>query len=102
MPLIGSQWFMTRTGDCATNSLETGGFIRSKEGVPHPDIQLHFLPFAVKDHGRVFPDGHAYQVSMFGSFSVSTVSRNSLCKKVILRRSIKITMGTFFTVIETP
>jgi len=61
MPFIGSQWFMTRTGDCATNSLETGGFIRSREGVPHPDIQIHFLPFAVKDHGRVFPDGHAYQ-----------------------------------------
>lgn len=62
MPLIGSQWFLTRTGDCATNSLETGGFIRSAEGIPHPDIQIHFLPFAVKDHGRVFPDGHAYQV----------------------------------------
>lgn len=65
MPLIGSQWFLTRTGDCATNSLESGGFIRSEEGIPHPNIQIHFLPFAVKDHGRVFPDGHAYQVKHY-------------------------------------
>lgn len=62
MPIIGSQWFLTRTGDCATSSLEAGGFIRSRDGLTHPDIQLHFLPFAVKDHGRVFPDGHAYQL----------------------------------------
>ena len=62
MPIIGSQWFLTRTGDCATNSLEAGGFIRTREGLPSPDMQLHFLPFAVKDHGRKFPDGHAFQV----------------------------------------
>ena len=62
MPIIGSQWFLTRTGECATPSLEAGGFIRSSDESSHPDIQLHFLPFAVKDHGRKFPDGHAYQV----------------------------------------
>jgi len=62
MPIIGSQWFLTRTGDCGTNSLEAGGFIRTRESLPSPDIQLHFLPFAVKDHGRQFPDGHAYQL----------------------------------------
>ena len=62
MPLIGSQWFLTRTGACGTNSLEAGGFIRTRADLTYPDVQLHFLPFAVKDHGRQFPDGHAYQL----------------------------------------
>lgn len=62
MPLVGAQWFLNRSGPCATNSLEAGGFIKSNAEEAHPDIQLHFLPFAVKDHGRKFPDGHAYQL----------------------------------------
>ncbi|KAB0359090.1 hypothetical protein FD754_003246 [Muntiacus muntjak] len=46
----------------ATAHLETGGFIRSQPGVPHPDIQFHFLPSQVIDHGRVPPQQEAYQV----------------------------------------
>uniref|UniRef100_A0A5F9DF44 Choline dehydrogenase n=1 Tax=Oryctolagus cuniculus TaxID=9986 RepID=A0A5F9DF44_RABIT len=49
-------------GDGATAHLETGGFIRSQPGVPHPDIQFHFLPSQVIDHGRVPTQQEAYQV----------------------------------------
>ncbi|EPY80992.1 choline dehydrogenase [Camelus ferus] len=49
-------------GDGATAHLETGGFIRSQAGVPHPDIQFHFLPSQVIDHGRVPAQQEAYQV----------------------------------------
>ncbi|XP_034514366.1 choline dehydrogenase, mitochondrial isoform X2 [Ailuropoda melanoleuca] len=49
-------------GDGATAHLETGGFIRSRPGVPHPDIQFHFLPSQVIDHGRVPTQQEAYQV----------------------------------------
>ena len=59
---IGLQWFLTATGDGATAHLETGGFIRSRPGVEHPDIQIHFLPSVVKDHGREMGDCHAYQM----------------------------------------
>lgn len=59
---IGLQWFTTFTGDGATAHLESGGFIRSRPGVEHPDIQYHFLPSTVYDHGRVNGDQHAYQV----------------------------------------
>ena len=38
----GIQWFLFRTGICATSHLEAGAFIRTKQGVPHPDIQFHF------------------------------------------------------------
>lgn len=51
------------TGDGATAHLETGGFIRSQPGVPHPDIQFHFLPSQVIDHGRASTQQEAYQVS---------------------------------------
>ena len=50
------------SGDGATAHLETGGFIRSQPGVPHPDIQFHFLPSQVIDHGRVPTQQEAYQV----------------------------------------
>ena len=39
-----------------------GGFIRSDPGVPHPNIQFHFFPSQVVDHGRKAPELEAYQV----------------------------------------
>lgn len=62
MVKIGLQWFLTRTGWGATPHLEAGAFVRSRPGVEHPDIQYHFLPSVVNDHGRVPGDCHAYQV----------------------------------------
>lgn len=59
---IGLEWLWKFTGDGATAHLETGGFIRSRPGVPHPDIQFHFLPSQVIDHGRVPTQEEAYQV----------------------------------------
>ncbi|KAL2803681.1 choline dehydrogenase, mitochondrial [Daubentonia madagascariensis] len=59
---IGLEWLWRFTGDGATAHLETGGFIRSRPGVPHPDIQFHFLPSQVIDHGRVPTQQEAYQV----------------------------------------
>ncbi|XP_015274329.1 PREDICTED: choline dehydrogenase, mitochondrial [Gekko japonicus] len=59
---IGLEWMWKFTGDGATAHLETGGFIRSQAGVPHPDIQFHFLPSQVIDHGRTASELEAYQV----------------------------------------
>jgi choline dehydrogenase len=59
---IGLQWFATQTGDAASAHLEAGGFIRSMPGVEYPDIQFHFLPSTVNDHGRKMGDRHACQV----------------------------------------
>ncbi|KAG8431028.1 hypothetical protein GDO86_019546, partial [Hymenochirus boettgeri] len=62
MVKIGLEWLWRFTGEGATSHLESGGFIRSGPGVQHPDIQLHFLPSQVIDHGRVNPKIEAYQV----------------------------------------
>jgi choline dehydrogenase len=62
MLAIGLRWFLLRSGPGASSHLEAGGFVRSRPDVRHPDIQYHFLPSAVRDHGRIPPDRHAFQV----------------------------------------
>jgi len=62
MVAAGIQWFLTRTGVCTSAHLEAGGFIRSQAGVEHPNLQFHFLPSTVNDHGRKNGTSHAYQV----------------------------------------
>lgn len=59
---VGVQWFMTRKGLAASSHLEAGAFISSRPDVGHPDIQYHFLPSLVTNHGRTFDDCHAFQV----------------------------------------
>ena len=61
MILSGLQWFLFHSGLCASAHLEAGGFVRRNDSVPHPDLQYHFLPSQVIDHGRVRPKLHAYQ-----------------------------------------
>ncbi|WP_223422999.1 choline dehydrogenase [Tateyamaria pelophila] len=59
--LIGAQWLFTRTGLGASNQFESAAFIRSKAGVPYPDIQYHFLPIAVRYDGQASAEGHGFQ-----------------------------------------
>ena len=61
MVRIGLRWFLLHDGPAASSHLEAGGFIRSRAGIEHPDIQFHFLPALVEDHGRSKGRMHAYQ-----------------------------------------
>ena len=58
---IGAQWLLTKKGLGATNHFESCGFIRSRPGIPYPDIQFHFLPLAVSYDGSAAADRHGYQ-----------------------------------------
>jgi choline dehydrogenase len=58
---IGAQWLFTKTGLGASNQFESAGFIRSRAGVPYPDIQYHFLPIAVRYDGQAAAEGHGFQ-----------------------------------------
>ena len=58
---IGAFWLLTRKGPGATSHFEAGGFIRSGAGVAYPDIQLHFLPLAVRYDGTAAAGGHGFQ-----------------------------------------
>jgi len=59
--LIGVEWTFFGTGLGATNHFEAGGFIRSRAGVEHPDLQYHFLPMAISYDGSSGVAGHGYQ-----------------------------------------
>ena len=58
----GVQWLCARTGPGASNHFDAGAFIRSQAGVEYPDVQLHFLPIAVRYDGRTAAQGHGFQV----------------------------------------
>jgi choline dehydrogenase len=72
MALVGIEWLLFRRGLGASAHLEAGAFIRTDEKVEHPNIEYHFLPSQVIDHGRVRPDGHAFQAHVGPMRSTST------------------------------
>ncbi len=59
--MIGARWLLRRDGLGATNHFESCGFIRSRAGVPWPDIQYHFLPLAIAYDGSALADRHGFQ-----------------------------------------
>ena len=61
MALIGIEWFLFKSGIAANSNLETGGFIKSNQMVDYPNIQYHFFPSLVLDHGRKNPTCHSFQ-----------------------------------------
>ncbi|MFD1695425.1 choline dehydrogenase [Roseibium aestuarii] len=58
---IGLQWLLQGKGLGASNHFEACAFIRSRAGVEYPDIQYHFLPFAVRYDGKAAAEGHGFQ-----------------------------------------
>ena len=61
MAFIGLNWFLFKKGIAAHSNLEIGGFIRTNEMVDYPNMQYHFFPSLVIDHGRQNPSCHAFQ-----------------------------------------
>ena len=61
---IGVAWLLglRRNGLGSTNHFEAGAFLRSDPTRPWPDLQMHFLPAAVRYDGRAAFRGHGYQV----------------------------------------
>ena len=60
--LIGARWYFFKSGLGTTNHFESCAFIRSRPGIPAPDIQYHFLPGAMRYDGRAAFAGHGFQV----------------------------------------
>jgi choline dehydrogenase len=80
-PFIGAAWLFLRRGPGATNHFEGGGFVRSNDDVPYPNLMFHFLPLAVRYDGSAPKGGHGYQVHVGPMYSdargsVTIVSRD--------------------------
>lgn len=48
----GVAWALRGQGELTSNAAEAGGFVRSDPGRDRPNLQLHFLPAQLHDHGR--------------------------------------------------
>ncbi len=60
--LTGLRWFAGLGGLAGSNHFEAGGFLRSRAGIRQPDLQLTFMPLAIKP-GTVEDVGmHSFQV----------------------------------------
>jgi choline dehydrogenase len=69
-PWIGLQWLFRR-GPGVSNHFEAGGFLRSNNQVPWPNLMFHFLPIAIRYDGSVPSAGHGYQFHIGPMFSNS-------------------------------
>ncbi len=54
------EWRRQRSGMLTSNFAEAGGFIKSADDEPIPDLQLHFVVGKLVDHGRKTVFGHGY------------------------------------------
>jgi choline dehydrogenase len=60
-PAIGLEWLLRGTGIGASNHFEAGGFIRTRDDDPWPNIQYHFLPVAINYNGSHAIHMHGFQ-----------------------------------------
>jgi len=60
--IAGIQWFLSKSGPCSQSYLEAGGFAKSSPEREISNIQFHFFPSFVIDHGLVNPSSHGYQL----------------------------------------
>ena len=61
-PFVGLEWLWSKTGPAATNHFEGGGFLRSNQAAQWPNVQMHFLPLAIRYDGSMPNTAHGYQV----------------------------------------
>jgi choline dehydrogenase len=61
--LTGLRYLLSRSGPGSSNIAEAGGFIVSRHATDdRPDIQMHFVPALLDDHGRNILPGHGMTI----------------------------------------
>jgi choline dehydrogenase len=78
--LIGLRYLLRRDGLGASNSLEAGGFIRSRPELDRPDLQIQFIPGAMVNHGQK-------GMQPFDGFSVDMIALHPESRGEVLLRS---------------
>ncbi len=57
------EWLLRRSGPLSSSVAEAFAFVRSRPGLPAPDLQFHFAPAYFVDHGATTYDGHALTIA---------------------------------------
>ncbi len=73
-PAIGLEWLLRKTGAASSNHFEAGAFFRTDSSVGFPNVQLHFLPLAIRYDGTMPAEGHGYQIHAGPTLSDATGS----------------------------
>jgi choline dehydrogenase len=74
-PRPTAEWLLRRSGPLTSSVCEAFAFVRTRPGLPAPDVQYHFAPAYFADNGFEEFDGHAFTS---GPVLVSTKSRGTL------------------------
>ena len=74
-PRYLAEWLLRRSGPLTSTVAEAFAFVRSRPGLPAPDLQFHFAPAYFVDHGADSFDGHAIT---FGPVLLTPRSRGRL------------------------
>ena len=74
-PRYLAEWLLRRSGPLTSTVAEAFAFVRSRPGLPAPDLQFHFAPAYFVDHGAATFDGHAIT---FGPVLIAPRSRGRL------------------------
>ena len=59
-----AKYLIATTGPGTSCIAESGGFLRTRQDLSAPDIQLHFIPAFVIDHGRTKPKQNGFTLHM--------------------------------------
>ena len=57
------RWMTTKTGPLTSNVAESGGFVRTRSGLPAPDVQLIVVPAIAVNHGLTSPPGRGITIA---------------------------------------
>ncbi len=94
--LAGLRWFAGIESVAGSNHFEAGGFLRSRAGIEFPDIQLTFMPLAIKP-GTVEDVGeHSFQVH------IDLLRPRSLGRVAIRSQDPAVAPSIFFNYLADP
>ncbi|GAC1318025.1 MAG: GMC family oxidoreductase N-terminal domain-containing protein [Thermoleophilaceae bacterium] len=74
-PRYLAEWLLRRSGPLTSSIAEAFAFVRSRPGLPAPDLQFHFAPTYFNDNGFDEFDGHAMS---FGPVLITPRSRGEI------------------------
>ena len=78
--MIGLRYLLRRDGLGAENSLEAGGFLRTRPELDRPDVQIQFIPGAMVNHGEK-------GMQPFDGFSIDMIALHPESRGEVLLRS---------------
>jgi choline dehydrogenase len=63
--MVGIEYILTGGGHGRTIHLHAGAFLKTRDELDRPDIQVHFVNAPMRDHGRVKPDRDGFTMHVY-------------------------------------